>query len=196
MITSFSEVYGKEISDSARESYFEILRYYSDEHIQKAGFRCMEELEFFPRPAQILKYIDQKETSRHNKELIDRFTCLSCRQKVSCIISDSDRGECLDCAGLAKFTESKPAPKIEKSDCRIEGRRVCGECKTIGLCIQEPKGDGPWLCRECYTGMSLKEIKERYRELSGIIGSKVKDPEPISEQEKYEKLLQQIEDIS
>jgi hypothetical protein len=44
--------------------------------------------------------------------------------------------------------------------------RVCGKFKPS--CIKEPGID--WTCRECYTGLTNEEIRNRMRTLSNIIG--------------------------
>ena len=40
----------------------------------------------------------------------------------------------------------------------------CSKCDRYSLAISEPPGD-PWLCRECYTGLTNQEIAERFKKL-------------------------------
>ena len=45
----------------------------------------------------------------------------------------------------------------------------CSRCGRYALAISEPVGS-PYLCRECYTGLSNQEIGERFRKLGEKVG--------------------------
>ena len=51
--------------------------------------------------------------------------------------------------------------------------RICGRYKPT--CIKEPGID--WTCRQCYTGLTDKEIADRFRTLANIM-SRVGRPIP------------------
>lgn len=44
----------------------------------------------------------------------------------------------------------------------------CSRCSRFALCISEPTGS-PYLCRECYTGLTNDQIAERFRKLGEMI---------------------------
>lgn len=56
----------------------------------------------------------------------------------------------------------------------------CKECgKKNTMCIQEPVGDSN-RCRQCYTGLTSQEIKDRYTQLISLISGKFKFKQKIS----------------
>lgn len=152
--------------ETLANGYYLAFKKYSDKDIQQAGYKYMEEGEYFPpKPAQIIALISHAATDKHTAALKERFTCASCGEVVSGI---SER-KCFDCAGILPV-EGYDEPSIKPdNDFRIEGRRQCQECGNIGLCVQEPRGTGEWLCKRCYTGLTDQEITEKFKSLVGIL---------------------------
>ncbi len=58
---------------------------------------------------------------------------------------------------------------VEESDFRITSAK-CSRCGRFGMAISEPQGV-PYLCRECYSGMTNEQIAAKFRELGGNLGS-------------------------
>ena len=161
MIELFLSIWPRKNADSTAmtEAYYQALRKYSDDEVRKAGYKAMDELEFFPKPTDLKKFLDVT-------NLRDRFTCPKCGSHVSLIID----GECKYCK--AKVPLSIPRPQIKQDlvkterSPRIEPSIRCQNCGKIGLCIHE---DNQWQCRQCYTGFSDNEIKQRFRDLQAVI---------------------------
>jgi len=61
---------------------------------------------------------------------------------------------------------------MEQADFRITQAK-CSRCDRYALAITEPIGS-PYLCRECYTGMTNQEIGQKMRELGEGIGGGLK----------------------
>jgi len=55
---------------------------------------------------------------------------------------------------------------IEDGDYYITSAK-CTRCGRYAMAITEPVGS-PYLCRECYTGMSNQEIANKFKELGEI----------------------------
>jgi len=161
MIELFLSIWPRKNADSTvmTEAYYQALRKYSDDEIRKAGYKAMDELEFFPKPADLKKFLDVT-------NLRDWFTCPKCGAHVSLLIE----GECKYCR--AKMPLSIPRPKIkpdlmeiERSP-RIEPNIRCQRCGKVTLCIYE---DGQWQCRQCYTGLTDEQVAQRFRDLQAIV---------------------------
>jgi hypothetical protein len=110
------------------EAYYHALKGYHDEDIQEAGYKCLDNCEYFPKPVDISKQI--REIQRNNP-LVNRDEDFIIRYDVRC--------------------------------------RKCGH---IGLGIKEPKETGEWQCRECYTGLTTEQIKEKFRAIWKIFENK------------------------
>ena len=150
-----SGVYGKQITSDIVDAYFEALRYYNDNDIMKAVSDCINECEWFPKPAEIRKRLPQDD-NKHDSFLRARFTCSMCGEKVSAI----SEGKCLDCAGVGFFEEKRKVEKPPENDFTQHGRMMCQKCRQVGLCIKEPKDTGSWLCTDCYTGLTKRKDKK------------------------------------
>jgi hypothetical protein len=51
----------------------------------------------------------------------------------------------------------------------IMGIGTCQECGHYGKTIKEPKDTGIWQCRQCYTGLTDGQIRDRFRKLAEIM---------------------------
>lgn len=58
---------------------------------------------------------------------------------------------------------------VDNQDYRITSAK-CSKCGRYGMAITEPIGS-PYLCRECYTGLTNQEIAARYKALSEMVTS-------------------------
>ena len=151
------------------DSYFRSFRAYSDLEIQEASDEYANTGEYYPpKPAQIINLIKSVDETKHNQELIYRYTCSMCKQRV---VSISD-GVCLDCLGIPKptYSQIKPLQTHTPSNYRMEGRIMCQECGSVSMCIKEPSESGQWKCRKCYTGMNNQELAGAFRRLSEMVG--------------------------
>ena len=53
----------------------------------------------------------------------------------------------------------------------IEKGHTCSVCwKKNCMCIIEKPDTPSWTCRECYTGMDIEEIRQRYKDITDKIG--------------------------
>jgi hypothetical protein len=59
-MTVLGEIHGKEISKTLAESYFEILKPYSDNECITAFKLVIKNSKFFPKPAEILELLESK----------------------------------------------------------------------------------------------------------------------------------------
>lgn len=161
--------------NAVAKAYLVSFRTVPDKIFKEAIFAYVDNEEFFPpKPNQLKKYIKDYHDSKHDQELINRFTCSQCGERVSAIVEK----RCFDCVGLGGVDRQARAelPESDMGNFVIEGRRQCQECGTIGQCIKEPKENGIWQCRNCYSGMNGKEIAGKFGELCRLMGQKG-DPE-------------------
>lgn len=165
MLSHFGTVYTKEVTNELIDSFFTVLKPYTDEQVKKAGYKCLEELEYMPKPAQLINRIE-KDTSKHDVALRKRFTCPVCGYYSTMIID----GKCWFCyTGISKGLErNKWHWDVEErdKDYIIEQNIRCQECGMIGICIKTPIKDGVWKCRECYSGIGKEEIQVRLEALA------------------------------
>lgn len=56
---------------------------------------------------------------------------------------------------------------VDNQDYRITSAK-CSRCGRFATAITEPIGS-PYLCRECYTGLTNAEIGERFRKLGEMV---------------------------
>ena len=54
---------------------------------------------------------------------------------------------------------------IDEGKFRIREQVRCTDCGEIRMCIEEPTDCGQWKCRQCYTGMTVKEIQDKLESL-------------------------------
>ena len=45
----------------------------------------------------------------------------------------------------------------------------CSKCHRVLLCISEPSGS-PYLCRECYTGLTNQQISDKFNQIADMLG--------------------------
>lgn len=162
---------GTEEMKNLAESYFRSFRNVPDEKVKQMVYAYCDEEEYYPpSPKSLRKYLKDYEVDKHTKELIDNFTCKSCHEKVSGLLTE---GICLDCAGLpSKASEPVQLPEADTSDFIIEGRRRCSKCGTVGQCIKEPREAGKWECQPCYAGMDMKQVSKRLNDIQLMMDSK------------------------
>ncbi len=154
----------EEETQALEDTYFIAFKSHSDPVVKLAVHKYIEDGDFYPpRPKDILVRIEDREQDKHTRELVQRYTCSMCHQKVGAITE----GICLDCAGMPRMYYEAPKLGVsEKTNYRIEGRMRCNRCGHIGMCIKEPADEnGFWQCRECYTGLTNQEIAARFRKL-------------------------------
>lgn len=155
------------------KTYYQALRDYSDKEVIEAGHRAMDECTFLPKPRDILIRIPRREETENDKYLKGRFKCCMCGEIVSAI----SEGKCLDCAGITPGEEKKDPPIAFPEPFEMHGRMKCQACGTVGLCIKEPAKSGTWKCRDCYSGMTIDERREKIRQIIRSIGAqKNRDP--------------------
>ena len=157
--------------DALEKSYFDSFRPYSNQQLAEAIrlFMDSDESYYPPKAATIRKFIPGDKDSKHDGELVKRFTCVACGEKVSAI---SD-GRCLDCAGMPPADpDHVHLPETGEDNFVIEGRRRCNDCGAVAMCIEEPKGCKHWQCQKCYAGIDRKEVGKRFNDLQRMMGDK------------------------
>ena len=157
-----------EETEALSQTYFGAFKAYKDTEIQEAADDYTTSGEYFPpKPAQIISLVKNTDQSKHTRELVERYTCSACHQKASGITD----GICLDCAGLPRMSyETLKLPEPTRGNYKIEGRMLCNQCGSVGMCIKEPLLSGEWRCRKCYTGMTGPEIAATFRKLAEMVG--------------------------
>jgi hypothetical protein len=127
------------------QTYFNAFKSYKDSEIREAADEYIKTGEYFPpKPVQILSLVRDAAIKKHDRELVEMWTCRICNQKVSCISSSRI---CADCQGypLPSYESIKPWPDYTPNQYKIEGRVKCQKCGSIGTCIKEPINEGTWL---------------------------------------------------
>jgi formylmethanofuran dehydrogenase subunit E len=159
----------EEETEALSKTYFSSFKAYTDTEIEQAAKDYMNNGEYFPpKPSQILSLVKNADIGKHTRELVERYTCSTCHEKVSAICD----GVCLDCLGVPKpaYQNIKPLPKPTPSDYRMEGRIQCQKCGHVGMGIKEPAESGQWECRQCYTRMNNQEVAAAFRRLVEMVG--------------------------
>ena len=57
LLVIFCQIWGKTLTSEMEDGYYQPLKKYKDEDIKKAGYKCLDELTLFPKPADISKRI-------------------------------------------------------------------------------------------------------------------------------------------
>lgn len=169
MLNTFMGIWDRrEISEQTKSAYVNALKHYSDDEIRTAGYKAIDELQYFPKPSEILKLLKK---SKHDKEEKEHWTCPMCHSQVVCIID----GKCKYCNARMPLNIPRPKYKTEKykDDTAFDiGYGVrCDKCGKITTCIYEPP-EIIWQCRECYSGISNDEYKRRMEKIIEIIDEK------------------------
>jgi ribosomal protein L37AE/L43A len=167
----FSEtIITKEIDEALINTFFQLFRDVPSKPYREACFKCLDELQFFPKPKDIRDRLPKRDT--HTAEERKRFTCPICENYVDYIIE----GKCIEChRGVPVGAGRKPVvqsidPFEEKKNFTIQQNMMCNQChKKNVMCIKEPADTGIWQCRECYTGLTADQIKGKFEGLAEIM---------------------------
>ena len=166
ILNAFGDNWDKDISEMTKEFWFDAFKYISDKALKEAAYKCMDELKFFPKVADIKKFMPDLKAEKHAQELRNRFTCPVCRKLVSALVE----GQCWSCYGQGGGMRIKEhqvvLPTPNKAKHIFQENTKCTECQRIGLCIKEPPDSGIWQCRECYSGLSYEQYTEKLRGLT------------------------------
>jgi transcription elongation factor Elf1 len=165
--------------DDIAKAYYEVLKSFKDSEIKNAGYLCLEECTFFPKPKEIIDRIASATITAHDKEIMNRYTCPKCGTHVSVIIE----GVCWDCHNGVPISAGRR--QSERVEYQTEDRDYVilpgAKCATCGKenvrCIKEPAFNGEVKCRECYTGLSGNQYKQRLNDLAVMMGDKAFIPE-------------------
>lgn len=155
--------------ESLGRAYFQAFKSYKDQEIIEAAEKYAESGDYFPpKPIQITMLVKDAKKKKHDRELVEMWTCKRCHQKVSSMTSE---GVCLDCSGvpIPTYEHIKPWRNEKRIHYKIEGRIKCQQCGIVGECIREPSEDGQWLCKDCYSGLTSKERKQRLNDLARMV---------------------------
>jgi ribosomal protein L37AE/L43A len=164
------------LSDMAAKFYLDALKPYSDEEVKTAVAKCMDEAEYFPKPAEIVKILkakkpqDVKDREIHDAEERRRYTCPSCHNYVHAIID----GKCWECyAGVPLSAGREPVvrPKSHRAGTgyMMQDMMTCQKCGKVGMCIKEPPHTGQWECRLCYSGLTKEQLTGKLRGLQQMM---------------------------
>ena len=169
LIEFFNTLTSKRLNDEEAKNllqvYYKSFQGYTDREIKQASEEYIENGEYFPpKPFQITSLIKDAKSRKHQQDLVNRYTCSLCHEKVSAISPD-EGGKCLDCGGFPPSEKSQIHLKPAKDDFKMEGRIKCQSCGDIGMCIKKPRDTGIWECQKCYSGLTKQETAQRYRDL-------------------------------
>ncbi len=162
-------IFPKEIDDDLVDIFFTIFRDTPVKTYQVACYKCLEELQYFPKPKDIRDRLPKPET--HTLEERKRFVCPICNNYVSFMIE----GKCEQChTGVPLSAGRIPIKRRiwpeEEKNYTTQMNMMCQECHAKNvICIKEPADTGIWQCRECYTGLNTEQIKAKFYELQEIM---------------------------
>ena len=130
MLTLFCQIWAKSLTDDLIQAYTKALRNYTDLEVQKAGHACMDSLERFPKPIEIIQRIERREeeSSRFRLETHKCSDCgavkLAIEEPIGC-----QHWQCRTCytgltnqqiaerfAQLAIIGKRAPAPVIDETE--------------------------------------------------------------------------------
>jgi len=115
-LTTLCEIHQRKTSDILLNEYYRAFKPYTDDQTRKAGYKTIDEYQYFPKPAHII-------------------------ERISVTLDDQ---------GPVKYSKA-----------------VCSGCGHLRGCIKEE--EAPWLCPECYSGLSKAEIQSRFKALAEVM---------------------------
>lgn len=65
----------------------------------------------------------------------------------------------------------------KKSDFNIMESGRCAKCGRVGSVIDEPKNSGFYRCKQCYSGLTILEIKQRFSDLAMMMAEPKRKPD-------------------
>jgi len=101
-----------------------------------------------------------------SEQLVDAWVDALSRYRDGEVVKAGHRAmeECLRMPTPLDVIQRMPINQtVEESEFRITSAK-CSKCGRYGLAISEPQG-APYLCRECYSGMTNEQIAAKFREL-------------------------------
>lgn len=166
MLLTFSEMWGREHpTENLVKAYTKAFLKYTDKEVQEAGYRAMEELKYFPKPSELIKFLKK---SSHDKWERDHWRCPVCKNDVVCIIE----GKCPYCNSGMPLNIQRPKyipANIPNRAFNVSYGVKCQMCGKVGVCTLD---DEVWKCRQCYSGLTDTEIESRFKKLYEILDSK------------------------
>lgn len=72
------------------------------------------------------------------------------------------------------------------------GKKLCVVCEQVKYCMKETE-NSKWECRECYTGMNTKEIKEKLEKIRDSMGSQKESAAARKKREAQEEFEQKYD---
>ena len=124
MITYFCRLWpNKTKSGELVEAYYRSFRSYRDEQILTAGDQCMQEMEYFPKPVDVISRINQGYLVTTPYIIEEGQICCKCKVKSRCIREPADTGEweCRQCySGLTLEQHRKKVQLIIEQMGRME----------------------------------------------------------------------------
>jgi len=91
MLTLFGKNYDRKLTEiefgELSNIYDKALSRYTDEQVKEAGYKCMEELHYYPKPSHIIERITKTQPSQ-GKLLFDTCRCSKCHEVKWCIKED------------------------------------------------------------------------------------------------------------
>lgn len=174
ILDRFGQMWPNRDTDSLFDTYYESLKSYNDKILKKGVLECLKDPDrkWMPIPGEIVKMINiDRKDLKHSKELRERYTCAGCHEQVSAI----SEKKCLDCNGIPPVDrDSLSFNEVDVVDYLMEGRRRCQipGCSIVGVCIKDPKDTGIWKCKDHYTGLTVKERDQRWKDIYHLMDDK------------------------
>lgn len=113
-------------------AYYFALKKYSDSQVVEAGYKCLDECEFMPKPVDISKRIMDAERNKPTQytdgfQDIGRATCIECGKVEPCYQEKGDKGWlCRDC--FRGYDEAEYLKRVKALVARME--RKSNETQT------------------------------------------------------------------
>ena len=114
MLKTFSGIWEKKITQELQKAFLQALKKYTDDEIRQAGYKCIDNCSFFPKPAQVISYIYKDKTEKQYNLKFNMYSgyCQVCK-KTNCItMKDNDLWKCRQC--YTGFTEGQIEEKYNK----------------------------------------------------------------------------------
>ena len=111
VLTSFCQIYprNRRRLDEFVETYTKVLKRYSDNEVQEAAWKCLEELTYFPKPSDISQRIKRIHVDSGLCEISNQpIRCKKCDEVRICIQEPvGSYWECRECYSGLKPHEIK-----------------------------------------------------------------------------------------
>ena len=128
MLTTFSGVWERKITDEIISAYYYVLKKYQESDVQEAGYQAMEKYKYFPKPSELVSFIAKKQEDTQyeanfapDNSPVKIWPNVRCRMcgKIGMCIQEDDTWQCRQC--YTGLTNEEIADRWEQATEKLRG---------------------------------------------------------------------------